>query len=268
MNRKYLVNNIGIGDLIFFCCSIMLNHKINETIEVKLSRSTLSIYRENSENYKIFCEEYIKYFLSDYTLNFLSDNSDTNYVWELNSDLYNNIFKNDLIIKKIKNKLDLKKDNHKDCIVIFTKIRELHSSLFSMVSEEFFNYINQSDKKVILLGEKEVKYGSEYAIHGKQKIYSIYNKCIDNINKDKVIDLTINIYEFNNFSLNSIINDINIIINSSETYVFGGGGFFCLSLFTGKLISLTNHDYKQLFYSKYNQNIFSEMNEFTNFLKN
>jgi hypothetical protein len=267
MSRKYLISNIGIGDLIFFCCSILLNHEIGETIEIKISKNSLKVYRENSVNYEIFCKNYIEYFLSNYEIKFLTE-GEANYHWELDPDTYDRTFQNDFVVKTIKDKLNLKNDDYKDCIVVFTKIRDLHSSLFSMVSEEFFNYINQSDKKVILLGEKEVKYGGEYAIHGEQKIYSIYNKCINNINKDKIIDLTINIYEFNNFSLNSILNDINIIINSSETYVFGGGGFFCLSLFTGKLISLTNHDYKQLFYSKYNQNIFSEMNEFTNFLKN
>ncbi len=268
MNRKYLVNNIGIGDLIFFCCSIILNHETNEIIEVKLSKTTLKDYRGNSSSYELFCQEYIKYFLSDYTVNFLSDNSVTNYNWELHPDLYDRIFQNDLVIEKIKNKLNLNKNDYKDCIVIFTKIRDLHSSLFLTISQDFFNHINQTDKKIILLGEKEVNYGNEYSFHGKEKIYSIYNSCINNIDKEKLIDLTINTYEFNDFSLNNILNDINIINNSSKTYVFGGGGFFCLSLFTGKLISLTNNEYKKQFHSKYNQNIFSEMNEFTKNLKN
>ena len=267
MDRKYLVSNIGIGDLIFFCCSIILNHKITDTIEVKLSKNTLKVYRENSTDYKVFCEEYIKYFLSDYTVNFLSEDTPTNYNWEIDPDLYDKIFQNNLVIGKIKDKLNLQNNDYKDCIVIFTKIRDLHSSLFSIISEDFFNYINQSNKKVILLGEKEIKYSNEYSIHGKEKIYSIYERCINNIQKDKLIDLTTDIYEFNNFSLNSILNDINIINNSSETYVFGGGGFFCLSLFTGKLKSLTNSEYKTHFHSKYNQYIVSNTNEFIKNIK-
>jgi hypothetical protein len=265
MSRKYLISNIGIGDLIFFCCSILLNHEIGETIEIKISKNSLKVYRENSVNYEIFCKNYIEYFLSNYEIKFLTE-GEANYHWELDPDTYARTFQNDFVVKTIKDKLNLKNDNYNDCIVVFTKIRDLHSSLFSTISEEFFKSINESGKKIILLGEKEIKYGNEYSRHGEEKIYSIYDQCINNIDNDKIIDLTINIYEFNDFSLDSIINDINIIFNSSTTYVFGGGGFFCLSLFTGKLTSLTNSNNKSWFYSDYNQNIFSELNEFTEHL--
>ena len=267
MGRKYLISNIGIGDLLFFCCSILLNHEVGDTIEIKISKDSLLTYRENSNNYEIFCQKYINYFLSDFKINFLPKKSEVNYHWEIDPDLYHKIFKNDFVVKVIKDKLNLKKNGYEDCIVVFTKIRDLHSHLFSTISEEFFNSINQSGKKILLLGEREIKYGNEYSIHGKEKIYSIYDQCINNIDNDKLIDLTTNIYEFNDFSIESVLNDINIIINSSTTYVFGGGGFFCLSLFTGKLTSLTNTEYKNSFYSDYNQNIFSDINKFTEHLK-
>lgn len=267
MGRKYLISNIGVGDLLFFCCSVLLNHEVGDTIEIKISKSTLKIYRENSKNYEMFCQEFINYFLSDYKINFLSKTSEINYHFEIDNDLYHKIFKNDLVVKTIKDKLNIKKNDYNDCIVVFTKIRDLHSSLFSIISEEFFNSINQSGKKIILLGEKKLKYGNEYIRHGDEKIYTIYDKCVDNIDNDKLIDLTTNIYEFNDFSLDSILNDISIINNSLTTYVFGGGGFFCLSLFTGKLTTLTTENNKISFHSDYNQNVFSEINNFIEHLK-
>ena len=117
----------------------------------------------------------------------------------------------------------------------------------------------------ILLGEKEIKYTGEYAIHGKNLIYSIYDHCVKNIKPEKIIDLTTNSYDFSGASLSNILKDCNIISNSTETYVFGGGGFFCLSLFTNKLVSLTNDEYKNIFYSDNNPRIFSDINEFNSY---
>ena len=267
MGRKYLISNIGVGDLLFFCCSVLLNHEVGDTIEIKISKDSLLTYRENSYKYEMFCQELINYFLSDFKINFLPKKSEVNYHFEIDNDLYHRIFKNDFVVKVIKDKLNLKKNGYEDCIVVFTKIRDLHSHLFSTISEDFFNSINQSGKKIILLGERKIKYGNEYSIHGKEKIYSIYDQCVNNIDNDKLIDLTTNIYEFNNFSLDSILKDISVINNSLTTYVFGGGGFFCLSLFTGKLTTLTTENNKNSFYSDYNQNIFSEINNFTEHLK-
>ena len=66
--KKYLISVLGIGDLIFFCGTILLNHKKGETIEIHLSKNILKLYRDNSNEYEKFCYEYIKYFLEDYNL--------------------------------------------------------------------------------------------------------------------------------------------------------------------------------------------------------
>ena len=41
--------------------------------------------------------------------------------------------------------------------------------------------INSTNSKIILIGEREVKYEGEYVFHGSNSIYSIYNEIIKNI---------------------------------------------------------------------------------------
>jgi hypothetical protein len=52
-------------------------------------------------------------------------------------------------------------------------------------SEKFFKHINSLDTKIMIIGEKTVKYSGEYAILGKNKVYSLYDEYIKNM-EDKV----------------------------------------------------------------------------------
>lgn len=269
MSKKYLIKNLGIGDLIFFCGTILSEHEENETIEYFLSKDILRLYRENSEEYETFCHEYIKYFLSNYNLIPLTDKSQTNFVWTVDYLRDNKILNTNLIVDSIQKKLSGYKNkiDEDKYLVIFTKARDLDISLFSKVSSIFFQSINNFDGKIVLLGEREIVYSGEYAIHGKNKIYSIYNDCIRNIDNKKIIDLTTNNFSFKEFSLTKILEDCTIISESEQTYIFGGGGFFCLSIFTDKLVSLTNDTYKNAFNTERNKNLFSNVDEFELYIK-
>jgi hypothetical protein len=270
MSKKYLIKNLGIGDLIFFCGSILAEHKENESVEYFLSKDVLRLYRENNIEYEKFCHEYIKYFLPNHNLIVLNNESETNYVWTVDYLRDNKILNSNSVVDSIKEKLTNSKNtlNQDNYIVIFTKSRDLDLGVFSKVSTNFFSSINNFDGKIILLGEREVKYTGEYAIHGRNKIYSIYNDCIKYINQDKIIDLTTQNYSFSDFSLNKILQDCKIISDSFKTYIFGGGGFFCLSIFTDKLVSLTNDTYKNAFHTERNKNLFSDVEQFKSFISN
>ena len=263
MNTKYLIKCIGIGDLIFFCSAILAEHKENEPVEYFLSKDTLRLYRKNSGEYEIFCHEYIKYFLSNYDIKILNNINETNRIWDTDFLRDGKILNNSSVIDTIKNKLIIKNKVYQDnYIVIFTKVRDLNLDVFSQVSTNFFRSVNTFEGKVVLLGERQVEYSGEYALHSKKNIYSIYQNCKENIAQNKIIDLTIENFDFNTFSLSKILEDCGIIMNSNKTYVFGGGGFFCLSLFTDKLVSLTNGIYRNAFYTKRNKNLFSSVDEF------
>jgi hypothetical protein len=264
MNKKYLINNLGIGDLIFFCITILNNHKKGDLIEICLSKNTIKLFRD--EQYEKFCYEYLNFFLDDFEVKILYDESTTNHTWVVDYNVVRDIILNNEIFTKIKNKFIIQHNKYGDYLVVFTKVRELDKKIYLNISEDFYEHLNKFDGKIILLGEQEILYSGEYAIHGENKIYTIYQDCISKIKKDKLIDLTMDKYEFNNFSIESIIKDISIISNSNKTFIFGGGGFFCLSLFTNKLVSLTNEKYKKSFSSENNQKIFSSPNEFKKYL--
>jgi hypothetical protein len=265
MSVTYLLKNIGIGDLIFFCGTILLNHNRTETIKISICKKILNEFRQNSINYKNFCFDYIKYFLQDYTIDFIEEDN-SNFVWNQDYKLFGDIINNNNLREYIKNKLSNGTSSPSEYIVIFTKIRDLDKKIYKSISDDFYTIINNTKNKVILLGEREVNYQGEYAIHGDEKIYSIYKDCKEKINYEKLIDLTIPTYNFDNFSLESIIQDMTTISNAKNVIIFGGGGFFCLSLFVGNLISLTNNTYSQYFNSQNNPYVYSEKENFLNCL--
>jgi hypothetical protein len=266
MDRKYHIANLGIGDLIFFCGEILFNHKNGDTIKIYLSKDILNIYKGNySHQYELFCMQYIKYFLSEYDVVFLSNKNETNYDIILSiEEFFKKILSNDSVVSNIKQKLQIKPIEYNDYIVIFTKIRGLSIDVYNSISNHFFEYINKLDKKIILLGEKNLVFGYEYNQIGHSNIYTIYEDCINKINNKNLIDLTNSTYE--KYDLNNILNDINIISKSNQTFIFGGGGFFCLSLFTEKLISLVSNNVGSFLHTKNNKNIFDDKNQFINFI--
>lgn len=264
MERKYHVANMGIGDLIFFCGEIISTHGKGDTIEIYLSRDILNTYRgEQAHQYGLFCMEYIRYFLSDYKVAFLSDKDQPNCNIELSPTLYQKILSNDEAVGAIKRKLGSSSSDLEDHVVVFTKVRALHVDVYNSISGHFFDYLNGLDKKIILLGERSVEYGYEYAQHGKNLIYTIYDDCVSRIHGDFVVDLTSPAYQ--QFNLNGILNDVGIISKSNQTFVFGGGGFFCLSLFTEKLVSLVGGGVGRFFHTRNNTNIFDDASQFLEF---
>lgn len=263
MKLRYRINNIGIGDLIFFCLYIIDKHEIGDTVEYCLSSSCIEQYRNNSQSYEKFCKSFISYFLSGFNLKIISE-SDVNFNWSPDYDYLRNIISKPSLTNYIFNKLSIKsKDNNfKNHIVIFTKVRDLDYDNYKSVSYQFFEYINKLDRQIVLLGEKQLKYEGEYLIHGNTKIYSIYQDCIKYVKQDKLIDMTKSLYDFDDFSLENILKDYSFICNSYQTFIFGGGGFFCLSLFTNRLFSLTNKSYESYFNFQKDKNIFSNIDEF------
>jgi len=270
---RYVLRCIGIGDLILFCSFVMKHHKKGSTIKIRLDQKILQNFRNNSEEYKNFCLEFIQYILDDYIIHILDNNDDLinyiHYIWDHNYlNLYKNVINNQIIVDHIKNKFVTDQNIYSDFkyLVLFTKVRNLNFKTYKNISPEFFQILNKTNYKFILLGERDVEYKGEYAIHGETQIYSLYQDYINNLNSDRIIDLTEKNYEFSGFSVKNIVHDMNLISNSEGTIIFGGGGFFCLSLFTSKLISLTNPSIQTIFNPTNAQNIFSQSEHFLTYM--
>ena len=265
---KYHVQNIGLGDLTFFCGNVLLVHEKGSNIHVKLDEHILNSYRKGSRDYHDFCIEYISYILSDYIVTPLVNNEETELRWGVDYNVYQKIFCSQEIVDHFKKKFSSFDNNSTNYIGVVTKVRELYLDYFKSIFPNFINMLNSTNSKIILIGEREVKYEGEYVFHGSNSIYSIYNEIIKKVDNNKIVDLTEQLYEFEKFSLNKLLENLGIIYNSNNVFVFGGGGLFCTSIFSDRLISFCNAEIEKYFNSDGTKNIFHDINKFNSVLNN
>jgi hypothetical protein len=265
---KYELKNIGIGDLTFFCGEMLLRLNKEDILEIQISQNSLNLYRDGSESYKKFCVEYVKFILSDFVV--LECETKIERTWEVNRDYIDKMLIDDRVKDIFKEKFsnDSINDEYKNHVVLFTKSRNFHLSNFQQHSEFFFNTLNSIDSKIILLGEKNVNYTGEYSIIGNEMVYSLYDEYIKNIDKNKIIDLTKDDYSSEGINLENIINDLTLILNSKKIIMMGGGGFFCMSLFTDKLLSLVNEEIFYQFQTEHNKQIFINFDDYIREIQN
>lgn len=266
---KYFLQNIGIGDLTFFCGTVLLDKTKGDTIMVKISEFVLNEYRNGSKQYEQFCIDYIRYILSDYNVIHLEPSDDTNSNWGVNYDTYDRVMNTPEINQHFKNKFLIDKtDRYKDSIVIVTKVRDLFFDTYKQISKQLCEVLNGVESELILVGEREIIYDGEYSHHGQSKIYSIYSDLKKRLNQNKLVDYTKDIYTANTITLDEMLKNLNIIYNSKLTIVFGGGGFFCTSLFNENLLTLTNDEIVKYFNQRQNRDIYYQFDKFLEKLKN
>jgi hypothetical protein len=267
---KYNLSNIGLGDLTFFCGEMLFKLNKDDILKVKIDKKTLVSFRDDSESYKNFCFDYIKYILSDYLVVECEANEEVDVRWSFNSDYNHKMLSNKDVRQFIKTKFSsgIINDDHSNYIILFTKVRDYNRSNYELFSKELFKILNNLNTKIILLGEKNVHYDSEYSFHGKDVIYSLYDDYIKNIQNEKILDLTKDDYVADNINVESIINDLTLISNSKKIIMIGGGGFWCTSLFTDKLISLNNEETIRKFNHELNHQIFESVDDFLKKIQN
>ena len=261
----YKLSKLGIGDIFLF--SLEMKKKNIKDLKINIDLETLSIYRSDTPDYINFVIELIEFLFQDIPVEFVSNAF--NLVYEENWPLIHNSLNTPEICEYYKEIFKKDIENTEDeYYVLFTKIRDYRYKDYQKIKTEFFNTLNNNNKKILLLGEKEIEYGVEYKLIGESSIYSIYNDIINNINHDLIIDKTIPKMGITLPDLNSIISDMNLIYNSKQTIMIGRGGFFCLSLPTNKLISLHSEDYSSILPSINNRGIFLDESKFLKILKN
>lgn len=118
----------------------------------------------------------------------------------------------------------------KPYIVLHTKVRDFIKSEFNKRAPHVFKQLNLSGFNIVLLGEKTTIKSKEYQIHGDQKIYSIYEDAIHNLNN--VIDMAQDHIALPN--MKSIINDCSIMRYAKSNIVFGIGGNLAMAMSVGK----------------------------------
>ncbi len=252
--HRYELLNFGLGDLTFFCAEMFFKLSEGDVLYVKINHDNLRIYKNGNKDYESFCVQYIKYILSDFKVLHSEFDNNKFRIWNVNNISY---VAKALSTKRVKNIFKHKFSSgiiiseNTSYTILFTKVRNFPIDHFALFKEDFYAALNTMKSKIILLGERNVQYGNEYNIHGESKIYSLYHDFKKNISQDKIIDLSKDMFSDSGFDITSIINDLTLISSSKQIIMIGTGGFWCTSLFTDKLISLTDTSIKEALRSSF-----------------
>jgi hypothetical protein len=228
---------LGIGDLTLTAMDLLQSTEDN--ICIFPCDGTIETYRPGNKTYSDFVVSYLQRLLPTKTIT----KSINNKAPVRDSDIqrFNHNLQKAATVEAFKQVFkSCELPELSECIVLNTKVRQYPVAIFNKHSVRFWDLLNASGRKVVLLGERRVEYGVEYKGHGRENIYSIYPEAIKHLKPANVIDLTVPVLGVETPSVESIFRDMNIISNCYRVINIGGGGFFCTSMVTGKLLSIHN----------------------------
>lgn len=136
-------------------------------------------------------------------------------------------------------------------VVITTKVREMQPMNFS----EMFDALK--NQKLVILGERKVEMRKEY-VNQRISVFGIYDNIINNIPKDKIIDLTVPALGETVSDLSKIQQDCFIMHNAKCVVTLGIGGNLNMAVASGAKIIGYRTDNNVLANTMYN----GETNDF------
>jgi len=243
---------LGIGDLILLKWASITNN---------IRITTINVCTNLIKEYSIEHETKTKSVIN--TINMLFPNiiinkitgSPDNFFLKMNIDhIYIYDYLSTSLFKNISN-------SYTDYIVFHTKVRyDRLIDEYKKISVPELNIFFSSfktDKKIIILGEKDVVNNKECVIH---KTFSLYNNIMLLQNNNEIIDLTKNVLVDGNNSFNDFLQDIQIINGALCNITFGLGGPYILSqAFSTKNVSFLPNIHKSPLYD-----IFTKINKISN----
>ena len=123
-------------------------------------------------------------------------------------------------------------------ITLNTKIRGIQKNNFEKIKINLFKILNNSNKKIVLIGEKDVHMNEEYKLLGDEYIYSIYSEVMKHLNSEKIIDMTIP--PIKTPSIVNIKRDCTVMKNADRNFILGIGGNLFLANSVGKTYAYIN----------------------------
>lgn len=220
MKYDFEFNQIGLGDIIIHISYLSDFFNPDSDITVNLSKETLNVHMTYPNEYLDFSEKLIE-FLSPPNIKFdrnlkgkALDIATFFQIYSFNGKRFKFI--------DLREKIGSKEDN--SAIILNTKAQLLDRGIFNNIKNPFFNLLNMSNKKFIIVGEREVEYGKLYnPAHSKNITYSIYPDIIQNIDADKIIDLSLPKLGVTAPNWDKLLNDLHTIKNHNVIQ-FGCGG--------------------------------------------
>jgi hypothetical protein len=229
MENKFISQSPGIGDIIVLKSYInQFFNNSKDKIYIDYNKDHIRTWRDNVDEYYPFLIKLANFILpNDYIIveegleggKQIDTATIVDYYKRLSSDRFKVI---DMYHKNIE------KDSGK--IILHTKVRGLYNHDYNRIKDGFYKILNESKNQIIVLGEKEIEYGREYAIHTNRIIYSIYSDIINNIDSNKIIDLTVPRLGITTPDFDKLADDIKLMSNY-KNIVFGIGGTLLLALY-------------------------------------
>jgi hypothetical protein len=209
----------GIGDCITIRSQLLPLIKAGTQISISIDRSIIEKYRPDDKiEYYNFTYNFLKEIFSEENCKVTHDQS---YPFMTSLKLFSLGYHPRII--NLQNALcnPINPCNY-SYIAISTKVRDLTRNIFDQKKADIFKKINESENKIIILGEKEIIESKEYKIHGSNKIYSIYHDILNLISKEKIVDMTIDKIVTPNIDL--IKKDCTLMKFANDNFIFGIGG--------------------------------------------
>ena len=233
---------LGIGDLIQLKWASITNNITITTINV--CTNLIEEYSIEHETKTKSVINTINMLFPDIIINKIIGRVD-NFFLKMNIDrLYIYDYLKPSLFKNISN-------SYTNYIVFHTKVR------YDRLIDEYKKYsvpeLNvffstfKTDKKIIILGEKDVVNNKECRAH---KTFTLYNNIMLLQNNNEIIDLTKNVLVDGNNCFNDFLQDIQIINGALCNITFGVGGPYLLShSFSTKIVSFLPNIQKSPHYS-------------------
>lgn len=212
---------LGIGDLIILKWVSITNNITITTINV--CTNLIKDYSIDNETKTISVINTINMLFPDVFINKIIGGPRT-FFSEMNiSCLYIYDYLTPSLFKNISN-------SYNDYIVFHTKVR--YDGLIDEYKNDSIPKLNvffssfKTNKKIIILGEKNIVNNVECVLH---KTFTIYNNIMLLQNNNEIIDLTKNVLVDGNICFNDFLQDIQIINKALCNVTFGVGGPYLLS---------------------------------------
>lgn len=258
MDKKFVFGQVGIGDTIIFISYIYQALGKKDKIFIDFNKRTILDYLDDPEGYYVFLQKFVNFLLPNDNVQFQEnlegENLDVNNIIN-----YYQQYSLNFKYIDVRNKFDEEKDN--SSIVLNTKIRPLNKNKFEEIKDDFYKILNQSNKKIILIGEKEIKYGKLYNDNVKNIVYSSYEDYIKNINPEKIIDLTMPSFGRGSLNFENLMNDMKIMAKH-KNICFGTSGAFSITSCITDVISYAPNDTLSKFLDAKQINIKVDKNKF------
>jgi hypothetical protein len=162
---------------------------------------------------------------------------------------------------------------NEEYIVLTTKIRDMNRENYCSISSKLWESLRQLSQKykIVILGERMVEINAEYAVQSNS-IYGIYNDIMENIPKNRIIDLSIPALGLTAPNLVQLQQDCLIMNEAKFVLTLGLGGNFAMAISVANVVGYRT-DYEDnaemIFAAKYppldyNLNQWEQNNKYPN----